>query len=338
MRELGLHTVIKLASNENSFGPSPLAMKAIQEAAQRTNRYPDGSGYYLRQALSKKWNVSPSRIMLGNGSTDLVEIIARTYLQPQLNSITAKQTFLMYRLATLSMNATCIEIANRDYAYDLAGMLEAINGNTRIIFIANPNNPTGMMINKSEMESFLGNLPSRVLVVLDEAYFEYIERDDFPNGLEYLGQYSNLIVLRTFSKVYGLAGVRIGYAIASEDVIAQLNRIRSPFNTSVVAQAAGLAALEDVEHVERSRKANREEKRFLEERLAAMKIRVLPSVSNFLLLLIPNAAVIYERLLGLGIIARHMGSFNLPDGLRVTIGRHEENEAFLQALERVLNL
>jgi len=243
MRELGLHTVIKLASNENSLGPSPLAMKAIQEAAQRTNRYPDGSGYYLRQALSKKWNVSPSRIMLGNGSTDLVEIIARTYLQPQLNSITAKQTFLMYRLATLSMNATCIEIANRDYAYDLAGMLEAINGNTRIIFIANPNNPTGMMINKSEMESFLGNLPSRVLVVLDEAYFEYIERDDFPNGLEYLGQYSNLIVLRTFSKVYGLAGIRIGYAIASEDVIAQLNRIRSPFNTSVVAQAAGLAAL-----------------------------------------------------------------------------------------------
>ena len=338
MRELGLHTVIKLASNENSLGPSPLAMKAIQEAAQRTNRYPDGSGYYLRQALSKKWNVSPSRIMLGNGSTDLVEIIARTYLQPQLNSITAKQTFLMYRLATLSMNATCIEIANRDYAYDLAGMLEAINGNTRIIFIANPNNPTGMMINKSEMESFLGNLPSRVLVVLDEAYFEYVERDDFPNGLEYLGQYSNLIVLRTFSKVYGLAGIRIGYAIASEDVIAQLNRIRSPFNTSVVAQAAGLAALEDVEHVERSRKANREEKRFLEERLAAMKIRVLPSVSNFLLLLIPNAAVIYERLLGLGIIARHMGSFNLPDGLRVTIGRHEENEAFLQALERVLNL
>ena len=338
MRELGLHTVIKLASNENSFGPSPLAMKAIQEAAQRTNRYPDGSGYYLRQALSKKWNVSPSRIMLGNGSTDLVEIIARTYLQPQLNSITAKQTFLMYRLATLSMNATCIEIANRDYAYDLAGMLEAINGNTRIIFIANPNNPTGMMINKSEMESFLGNLPSRVLVVLDEAYFEYVERDDFPNGLEYLGQYSNLIVLRTFSKVYGLAGIRIGYAIASEDVIAQLNRIRSPFNTSVVAQAAGLAALEDVEHVERSRKANREEKRFLEERLAAMKIRVLPSVSNFLLLLIPNASVIYERLLGLGIIARHMGSFNLPDGLRVTIGRHEENEAFLQALERVLNL
>jgi histidinol-phosphate aminotransferase len=337
MRELGLPTVIKLASNENCLGPSPRAIEAIEQTLPRANRYPDGSGYYLRQALSNKLGVPASRIMLGNGSTDLVEIIARTYLQPGHNSITARQTFLMYRLATLSMNAAAVEVPNRDYAYDPGEMLEAIDKNTKIVFIANPNNPTGMMIPKSEMDRFLAEVPAHVLVVLDEAYFEYIERNDFPNGLDYLSRFPNLIVLRTFSKIYGLAGIRIGYALASDEIIALLNRIRSPFNTSLVAQAAGIAALEDVDHVRRTLEHNRKERSFLEERLAAMRIRVLPSVTNFLLLLIPDAATVYEKLLRSGIITRPMGPFNLPEGLRVTVGRHEENVAFLKALEQSLH-
>lgn len=334
VRELGLAHVIKLASNENCLGPSPLAVEAVRKAAERMHRYPDGSGYSLRDVLSRKMTVPLNRIVLGNGSTDIVETIARTYLQPGDNAITADQTFVMYRIATISVNAECRSIPIRDFSYDLDAILAAIDQRTRIIYIANPNNPTGTMIARKKFESFLQSVPPDVLIVHDEAYREYVEAKDYPNGADYLQRYPNLIVLRTFSKIYGLAGIRIGYGLSSEDVILNLNRLRSPFNTSSIAQAAAIAALDDVDHVARSREHNRVERSFLETELKARNISCAASVTNFLLMNVPDCMRVYEALLHHGVIVRPMKSFNNQEGIRVTIGKHEENVKFLEALDQ----
>lgn len=335
MRELKLDRVIKLASNENCLGPSPMALQAMQQAALKSHRYPDGSGYYLRRALAKKLGVDFSQIILGNGSTDLVNIVARTYLESGDNTVTADQTFLMYKIATLTMNATCIAVPLRNYKCDLEAMAKAANSRTKIIYLANPNNPTGTMVTKSELENFLSIVPSGVLIVLDEAYFDYVEESDYPDGILFSKKFPNLIVLRTFSKVYGLAGIRIGYGIACAEIIENLNRVRSPFNTNLLAQSGALAALQDHEHVKNSRNSNREERRFLEEGLSRLGVPFVPSVANFILLPIEHATKIYEALLQQGIIVRPMNSFHLQEGLRVTIGRHEENVAFLDALAKI---
>jgi histidinol-phosphate aminotransferase len=335
MRELNLKRVIKLASNENCLGPSPLAMKAMQSALARTHRYPDGSGYYLRHALSEKLRVDFSQIILGNGSTDLVNLIARTYLQAGDNSITADQTFLMYKIATLAMNGTCTQVPLQNYTFDLPGIAKAVNENTRLIYIANPNNPSGTIITADQLKWFLTSIPPQVLVVLDEAYFHYVDRPDYPDGIQYLHEFQNLIVLRTFSKVYGLAGIRMGFGIACAEIIENLNRIRSPFNTSVLAQAAALAALDDHQHVLRSQDTNRKELAFLQEEFTRIGVPYIPSVANFILLPLENASKIYELLLHKGIIVRPMNSFNLPEGLRITIGTHEENVAFLDAFQKI---
>lgn len=333
-RELGLSRVFKMASNENCLGPSPMALEAIGKMLSKSHRYPDGSGYAFRRALSEKLNTPFAQIIPGNGSTDLVETIARTYLQPGDNTITADQTFVMYRIATIGADGKCITIPVREFSYDLSGILKAINERTRIIYIANPNNPTGTMIPKREFEAFLREVPPDVLVVHDEAYREYVERDDYPNGLDYLPNYPNLVVLRTFSKIYGLAGIRIGYGVSCEEVILNLNRLRSPFNTSSIAQAAAIAALDDEQHVTRSREHNRIERRFLETELKARNIPYVPSVTNFVLLNVPGCMQIYQAMLQHGVIVRPMKSFNNQEGIRVTIGTHEENVAFLRALEK----
>lgn len=338
IRELGLTRVIKLASNENALGPSPAAVKAMSEMADKTNRYPDGGGYYLRQALSKKLNVPFSCLILGNGSTDLIELIARTYLEPHHNTIVADHTFLMYRIATLSMNAKCITVPVKNHVLDLDAMLKSVNDNTRILFVANPNNPTGTMIRKSEMTSFIRRVPPEVLIVLDEAYIDFVVDPEFPDGIQYLNKFPNVIVLRTFSKIYGLAGIRMGYGIAAEEIVENLNRLRSPFNTNVLAQAAAMAALEDQEHVEKSRNLIQEERAFLEKALNEMNIPFIPSVTNFIYLPLQDAVALYEKLLHEGVIVRPMQSFNLQEGLRVTIGTHDENVAFLQAMHKVLAL
>ena len=335
-RELGLSRVFKMASNENCLGPSPLAVEAMKAAVEKTHRYPDGSGYALRQELSRKLKMPFPQIIPGNGSTDLVEIIAHTYLQPGDNCITADQTFVMYRIAAISVNAKCITIPVRNFSYDLDAMLGAINSRTRVIYIANPNNPTGTMIPRREFEAFLREVPPDVLVIHDEAYCEYVERTDYPNGLEYIDKHPNLVVLRTFSKIYGLAGIRIGYGISCEEIILNLNRVRSPFNTSSVAQAAAIAAINDNEHIRRSREHNRTERKFLETELLARNIPYVPSVTNFVLLNVPDCMRIYDALLHHGVIVRPMKSFNNQEGIRVTVGRHEENVAFLAALEKVL--
>jgi histidinol-phosphate aminotransferase len=336
MRQLNLRPLVRMDSNENCFGPSRRAVTAMKKALAGTNRYPDGTGTVLRQALAEKLKVPAAQIVLGNGSGELVDLIARTYLQPHNNSITANQTFPMYRLATLAARAICLSVPMKDYAYHLPSILNTINEETRLIYIANPNNPTGTMISNPEMDHFLAQVPQNILVVLDEAYIDYVEREDFPNGLFYISEYPNVIVLRTFSKIYGLAGIRVGYAVALEEIITNLNRMRSPFNTSLVAQAAALAALRDVAHVRKSRAGNRKELRFLARELTALGIPYVPSVTNFIFLKIPDAMVLYEGLLKEGLLVRPIPPASLPGGLRVTVGTHAENLAFLKALRKVI--
>lgn len=336
MRELGVSRVCKLASNENSLGPSPAAMQAVKEVLEKSNRYPDGSGYYLRMALAGKLNVPFSQIILGNGSTDLVEMLGRAYLQPGLNSVTSEQSFVMYRIATLAAGGRCVLVPVSNHRYDLDGIRRVINKDTRLVFIANPNNPTGTMVTKSELEAFLKAVPPHVLVVLDEAYKEFVGREDYPNGLDYLADHPNVVVLRTFSKVYGLAGLRIGYGVACEEVVTNLNRVRSPFNTGSLGQVAALAAIHDDAHVERSARSNREEREFLNRELDSMKVPRVDSVTNFILIPIDNSMAIFNKLLREGIIVRPMPTFSGHEGLRVTIGRHEENVAFLAALKKAL--
>jgi histidinol-phosphate aminotransferase len=327
--------VIKLASNENCLGPSPLALEAMKQSASRTNRYPDGNGYYLRKALAEKLQVEFDQIVLGNGSTDLVNIIARTYLESGDNTVTLDQTFLMYKIATLTMNATCIQVPLQNYKCNLEAIVRAVDSHTKIIYLANPNNPTGTLVTKQELDEFLQALPKQVLVVLDEAYFDYVEDEEYPDGILFTRKYSNLIVLRTFSKVYGLAGIRMGYGIADPEIIENLNRVRSPFNTNVLAQSAALAALQDHEHVNKSRETNREERNFVEKELSKLGVPFVHSVANFILIPTEDATKIYEALLRDGIIVRPMNSFHMQEGLRVTIGKHDENVAFLSALAKI---
>jgi histidinol-phosphate aminotransferase len=336
MRELGLTQVIKMASNENCFGPSPAAMEAMKTSLEKVHRYPDGNGYYLKKALSEKLGAPTERIILGNGSTDLIEIIARTYLEHGFNTVTADQTFLMYRVVTVGMNAECKTVPLGDFTFDLPAIQNAIDDHTRLVYIANPNNPTGTIVKRNALESFLKQVPSRVLVVLDEAYFDYVEDRDYASGLEFVKQYENLIVLRTFSKIHGLAGIRIGYAIACEEIITNLNRIRPPFNTSSVAQKAAIAALTDVNHIHFSRQTNREQRDLLQNKLRELNIPFVPSVTNFVLIPHADADRIFKELLVRGIIVRSMRSLSCDDGLRVTIGKPEENQAFLEAFQSIL--
>ena len=336
MRELGLTHVIKMASNENCFGPSPAALEVMKTSLERVHRYPDGNGYYLKNALSEKLGVQPGKIILGNGSTDLIEIIARTYLEPASNTVTADQTFLMYRVVTVGMNAECKTVLLRNFTFDLPAILNAIDDQTRLVYIANPNNPTGTIVKRNALESFLKQVPSGILVVLDEAYFDYVEDPDYASGLEFLDRFENIIVLRTFSKIHGLAGIRIGYAIATEEIITNLNRIRPPFNTSSVAQAAAIAALSDVNYINFSRQTNREQRELLQNKLRALNISFVPSTTNFVLVPLADAERIFKELLVRGIIVRSMRSLSCDDGLRVTIGKPEENQAFLEALQAIL--
>ncbi len=336
MRELGLTHVIKMASNENCFGPSPAAMEVMKTSLEKVHRYPDGNGYYLKKALSEKLGIQSEKIILGNGSTDLIEIIARTYLEPTSNTVTADQTFLMYRVVTVGMNAECKTVPLRDFTFDLPAILNAIDDHTLLVYIANPNNPTGTIVKRNALESFLKQVPPRVLVVLDEAYFDYVEDPDYASGLEFLDRFENIIVLRTFSKIHGLAGIRIGYAIATEEIIKNLNRIRPPFNTSSVAQAAAIAALSDVNFINFSRQTNRQQRELLQNKLVDMNIAFVPSATNFVLIPLVDAERIFKELLVRGIIVRSMRSLSCDDGIRVTVGKPEENQAFLEAFKTIL--
>lgn len=330
-RELGISGSIKLASNENPLGPSPRAVEAIKDTAGELNRYPDGSGYYLKDRLSEKLSVSPDNIILGNGSNELLDIAVRTYMQPGDEAVMAHPSFVVYSMAVQSIGAKPIQTSLKDYRHDLTAMLDAVTEKTRVVFIANPNNPTGTINKKDEFDHFMERLPDGLLVVVDEAYFEYVSDKEYADSMKWFRSGRDILILRTFSKIYGLAGLRIGYGIAKAGIAAEMNKIRAPFNTSTMAQAAALGALNDNEHIRRSHAVNEEGKAYLYDEMKKLGLEYVPTEANFIYMPVEDSAPLYEKLLRKGVIIRPMG----PKAVRVTIGLPEENKRFVEAIEEV---
>ncbi len=335
-RELG-HSAIKLASNENPLGPSPKALEAIRHSLSKIHLYPDGNGYYLRKILAEVHHLEMEQVILGAGSTDLIELVGKTFLSGGDEAITSESSFYIYRLAIEEMGAGLVQVPVREMAIDLAAMARAVTQRTKVIYLGNPNNPTGTMFTAPEFDRFLDVLPKRILVVLDEAYYDYVQRPDYSHALDYVRSDRNVLVLRTFSKVHGLAGLRIGYGMAHRELIEILNRIRSPFNASSVAQVAARAALEDRDYLALSVKSNSTEMKFVTEELTLAGVRYTPSAGNFVLIDTGrDCEEAFARLLHEGVAVRPMKLYGFPTSLRVTIGTHAENEQFLEALHRVM--
>ncbi|MDB5809152.1 MAG: histidinol-phosphate transaminase [Betaproteobacteria bacterium] len=337
-RELGIHPdkIIKLASNENPLGVSPLAMRAIEAAIADLARYPDGNGFELKQALCKRYGVDMAQIVLGNGSNDVLNSAARAFLAPSLEAVYSQHAFAIYALEIQYTGATGVEAPAREYAHDLKAMLAAITPRTRMVFLANPNNPTGTLITAADLHAFLRQVPSNVIVVLDEAYNEYIPEALRSDSLAWLAEFPNLIVTRTFSKAYGLAGLRVGYAFAHPDVADLMNRVRQPFNVNSISLAAAAAGLEDHEFVRRSFELNQAGMRQMTAGLTKLGVDYIPSAGNFVSIKVTDAAGVFQRLLQRGVIVRPIAAYQMPDFLRVSIGLEAENARFLDALKQSL--
>jgi histidinol-phosphate aminotransferase len=339
-RELDLDpaSIVKLASNENPLGPSPKVLEAISAELAELTRYPDGNGFALKRQLAAHCGVALNQVTLGNGSNDILELVARAYLAPGLNAVFSEHAFAVYPIATQAVGAQGKAVPAKDYGHDLDGMLAAIDENTRVIFVANPNNPTGTWFGPQALSDFLARVPERVLVVLDEAYIEYAEGDELPDGLEYLSRYPNLLVSRTFSKAYGLAALRVGYGISSAPVADVLNRVRQPFNVNSLALAAACAALSDSEYLADSRRVNDAGMAQLQDGLRAMDLSWIPSRGNFIAVDLGRESMpLYQALLREGVIVRPVANYGMPHHLRVSIGLPEENARFLEALAKVLD-
>jgi histidinol-phosphate aminotransferase len=338
-RELGLTDIIKLASNENPLGPSPKALAAAQQALLKSHLYPDGGCYAIKQALAKFLNVNANQLVLGNGSENTLEIIIKAYLNSDSNAIVSQYAFATIPIQIKAFGAKLITIPTQQYRHDIQATIQACNNKTKIIFVVNPNNPTGTYTSTNEFNELLNAIPKDVLIVLDEAYSEYIDKSDYPNSLELLKQHPNLIISRTFSKIYGLAGLRIGYTISSPEIADILNRARLPFNLNLVASAAAIAALEDHHYVAQSIALNNQGREQLKNGLNKLNISFIPSVGNFITI---NAKrdgnEVYQALLHKGVIVRPLTSYGMPTHLRITIGTHEQNERFLQTLREVLSI
>jgi histidinol-phosphate aminotransferase len=335
-RELDLDpaTIIKLASNENPRGASPKVQAAIAAALGDLTRYPDGNGYALKAALASRLRVAPEQIVLGNGSNDVLELVTQAFLRPGDDALYSQYAFIVYPLATQARGARGIEVAAKDHGHDLDAMLAAITGNTRVVFIANPNNPTGTWLAGDVVERFISAVPRDVIVVLDEAYDEFLDPSERAPSTAWISQYPNLVVSHTFSKAHGLAALRVGYGVMDAAIADLLNRVRQPFNVNSLAQTAALAALEDTQYVEDSRVLNREGRRQLEAGLQALRLRYLPSRGNFVLFEAGDAMAVYQALLRQGVIVRPVANYGLPAWLRVTVGTAQENERFLASLAR----
>jgi len=332
-RELGLSRVIKLASNENPLGPSPKAVAALVGANETLHRYPDGGAYRLRQAIADRWKVTSEQVILGNGSDEILGLLARTFLAPGDEAVMADHTFVIYKMEVTAAHGKPVVVPLAGWTHDLEAMACAVTPRTRLLFICNPNNPTGTMVSADAVSRLMATVPRDVIVVFDEAYYEYVRDPQFPDTLAYVKEGRNAIVLRTFSKVYGLAGLRIGYGITTPEINTFLNRVRPPFNANSFAQRAALAALGDDEHVAQSRAVNAAGMEQVGNGLRACGFAPIPSEANFLYFDVKrDGRQVFEALLREGIIVRHI------DGtmLRVTIGQPDENTAFLQALNKVL--
>jgi histidinol-phosphate aminotransferase len=335
-REFGLHDVIKMASNENPLGPSPKAIKAIKGYLGNINRYPEGGCFYLRQQVAKKLKVKPEQLIFGNGSDELIGLVLRAFVNEGDEVVVAHPTFLMYEVASIAHGANIKVVPTRYFKYNLRAIKEVVTKNTKVVFIANPDNPNGTYVAKYQLEDFLKDLPEETIVFLDEAYFDFVEEQDYPNGLDYFRK-NNIIVTRTFSKAYGLAGLRVGYGVANPEMIKYMEAVREPFNVNSLAQIGAIGALKDNEFLAKSKKTVREGKKFLYSELREMGLRYVPSVTNFILIeLGSKSGEIVDKLLKKGVILRNMKAWGLENFARVTVGKEAENKRFIKELKKII--
>lgn len=335
-RELGCEPgqIIKLASNENPLGPSPKAVAAMREAIETVHLYPDGGAFYLRNAIAKRLNVTPDHIVLGNGSNEIIELLAHAFLQRGDAVVTSEHAFVAYKIIARVFGAKTIEAPSRDYGHDLDAMLNAVSDRTEIIFIANPNNPTGTLLSADAIERFMARVPPNLIVVFDEAYYEFV--NEMPDTLRYVHEGRNVLVLRTFSKIHGLASVRVGYGIARPQLVEVLHKTRAPFNVNGIGQIGALAALNDEEHQRKTKEVTDEGRAYLEKEFAAMNLRFVPSVGNFVLVNVGDGISVFRALLQRKVIVRAMKGYNLPEWVRITVGTMEQNRQCVAALREVM--
>jgi len=337
-RELGLpsDSIIKVASNENPFGPSPLAVAALHKAIPGVNLYPDGNAYYLKQKLADKLGVEPANLVLGNGSNEIIEFVAHALLGPGTNVVVSQYCFAIYPIVARMSGAEVVTVPAKNYGHDLPAMLRAVTPQTRIVFVANPNNPTGTLAAREDLIKFVNDVPDNVLLVMDEAYIEFLGDPVDLIPLIRLGARKNLILMRTFSKIYGLAGLRIGYGIGDAELVSTLEKVRQPFNANLLAQVAALAALDDDEHVGRTRANNFAGLDFFAKALRQLELEYVPSHANFVLVKVGDGQKVFNAMQKLGVITRPMGGYHLPEWIRISIGTRAENERCLDALTKSL--
>jgi len=335
-REYGISNSVKLASNENPLGPSPKAVAVIRQKLDQLNLYPDGDCFYLKQGLSKKLGAAPESLIFGNGSNEIIELAVRTFMRPGDEAVMAQQAFVVYNLVVQAVGGKAKAVPLRNYTHDLSAIGDAVTAQTRVVLLANPNNPTGTIYRREEWERFLGQVSRDVLLLVDEAYFEYVEDAGYPNSLTYHAADRAILTLRTFSKLYGLAGLRIGYGIGPKELIALMQRVRQPFNVNAPAQWAALAALDDAEHMRRSLEVNRQGIDYLQKEFGRLGLEFVPSCANFILVRVGKGQEVFQRLLGQGVIVRPMGGYQFPEHVRVTVGTMVENRKFIAALEKVI--
>jgi histidinol-phosphate aminotransferase len=338
-REMGFKNadeIFKLASNENALGPSPLAMKAMKATAGQMHRYPDGSAYYVKQALAKKLKISPDMILPVNGSNEAIELLSHVFLGQGKGIVMADRAFVVYALIAAMFRAKVVSVPMKNFTHDLDAMLKAIRKDTKIVFVANPNNPTSTMVDEDQIARFMKKVPDHVVVCFDEAYIELLPKSRQPDTLKYVKEGRKVVLMRTFSKTYGLAGLRIGYAIAPVECIELMERVRQPFNVNAMAMAAAIAALKDDAYVERTRKMIHDGLSYFEREFDRMGLPFVPAVANFVLVEVGNGRKVFEKMMKKGIIVRPMDGYGLPDHVRITVGTRMENERCVKALEATL--
>jgi len=336
-RELGLKTsdIVKLASNENPLGPSPKALAAMRETLERAHFYPDGGGFYLREAIAEKFGFQRENVILGNGSNEIIEFVGHAFLKPGDEVISAEHAFVVYKLMATLFGAKTVEVPDPGFKHDLDAMAAAITPRTRELFIANPNNPTGTLVSQEEIDRFMDRVPPHVIVVFDEAYHEFLK--DAPDTLKYVREgRPNVVILRTFSKIQGLANLRIGYGLGSREIMEVLQKTRQPFNVNGIAQAGALAGLKDDEHQQKTRELTWLGRDYLQQEFGKMGLEFVPSHANFVLVKVGNGGEVFKKLLQTGIIIRDMTSYKLPEWIRVSVGTMPQNERFIAELRKIL--
>ena len=335
-REYGIADSTKLASNENPLGPSPKALETIRAKLGELNLYPDGDCFYLKNGLAKKLGVAPEQVIFGNGSNEIIELAVRAFMRPGDQAVMARQAFVVYQLIVQAVGGKSVQVPLREFTHDLEAIAAAVRSETKIVFLANPNNPTGTIYRRPEWERFLSELPNHVLLIVDEAYFEYVLDPGYRDSLTYQSDERPMLTLRTFSKLYGLAGLRVGYGVGPREIITMMQRVRQPFNVNAPAQWAALAALDDSDHVQRSLRVNREGLDFLGREFAKLGLEFVPSHGNFILVRVGKGQEVFQQLLSRGVIVRPMGGYQFPEHVRVTVGTMDENRKLIATLQKII--